>query len=264
MSAAAGPTGGARLLDGRTVVVTGAGGGVGRGIALASANHGANVVIAARRTETGDVVAGEIAERGGRAVSVRCDVSVRADVEAAVEAAIQGFGGLDCMIHNALAFVGEPHEIQDVPDETWRAMMETGLRATYYCAQAAFAQLEQRKGTLIIVTSAAGIEGSPYIPAYGVVKAGQRALAKSLAREWGPLGVRVNCIGPVAWSPSMERSAEVNPVFFEGRLMDRTPLRRIGEPEPDIGPVAVFLASDLSRYVTGQTVIVDGGGFTPL
>jgi 3-oxoacyl-[acyl-carrier protein] reductase len=253
-----------RLLEDRTVVVTGAGGGVGRGIALACATHGANVVIAARRLETGDAVAAEITGRGGRALSVRCDVSVRADVYAAVEAAIEHFGGLDSMIHNALAFVGEPHEIQDVPDETWRAMMETGLRATFYCAQAAFPQLEQRKGTLILLTSAAGVEGSPYIPAYGLVKAGQRGLAKSLAREWGPLGIRVNCIGPVAWSPSMERSAEVNPVFFEGRLMDRTPLRRIGEPEPDIGPVAVFLASDMSRYVTGQTVIVDGGGFTPL
>ena len=123
-------------------------------------------------------------------------------------------------------------------------------------------QLRERSGTLILITSAAGVEGSPYIPAYGVVKAAQRGLAKSLAREWGPLGIRVNCIGPVAWSPAMERSAEGSPVFLEGRLLDRTPLRRIGEPEADIGPVAVFLASDMSRYVTGQTIIADGGGFT--
>jgi NAD(P)-dependent dehydrogenase (short-subunit alcohol dehydrogenase family) len=254
---------GRRLLEDRTVMVTGAGGGVGRGIALACASNGANVIIAARRLETGDAVAREIAEAGGRALSLRCDVSVRADVEAAVAAAIEHFGGLDSIIHNALSFVGEPHEIQDVPEETWRSMVETGLRATYYCAQAAFAELQERKGTLILLTSAAGIEGSPYIPAYGVVKAGQRGLAKSLAREWGPLGIRVNCIGPVAWSPAMERSAELNPVFFEGRLMDRTPLRRIGQPEADIGPVAVFLASDMSRYMTGQVLIVDGGGFTP-
>jgi NAD(P)-dependent dehydrogenase (short-subunit alcohol dehydrogenase family) len=254
---------GRKLLQDRTVVVTGAGGGIGRGIALACAANGANVIIAARRRETGDVVAGEIIAAGGQAVSMRCDVSVRADVEAAVAMAIDHFGGLDSMIHNALSFVGEPHEIQDVPAEIWQSMVDTGLRATYYCAQAAFAQLRERQGTLILLTSAAGIEGSPYIPAYGVVKAGQRGLAKSLAREWGPLGIRVNCIGPVAWSPAMERSAEVNPVFFEGRLMDRTPLRRIGDPEPDIGPVAVFLASDLSRYMTGQVLIVDGGGFTP-
>ncbi|HEY2300955.1 MAG TPA: SDR family oxidoreductase [Acidimicrobiales bacterium] len=263
MSPAAIGADGRKLLEDRTVIVTGAGGGVGRGIALACASNGANVVIAARRRETGDVVADEIVQAGGRALSLRCDVSIRADVEAAVASAIEHFGGLDSMIHNALSFVGEPHEIQDVPPEIWQSMVETGLRATYYCAQAAFAQLQERQGTLILLVSAAGVEGSPYIPAYGVVKAGQRGLAKSLAREWGPLGIRVNCIGPVAWSPAMERSAEINPVFFEGRLMDRTPLRRIGEPEPDIGPVAVFLASDMSRYMTGQVLFVDGGGFTP-
>jgi NAD(P)-dependent dehydrogenase (short-subunit alcohol dehydrogenase family) len=94
------------------------------------------------------------------------------------------------------------------------------------------------------------------------VKAAQRGLAKSLAREWGPLGIRVNCIGPVAMTPAMRVSAVSSPVFTDGLLVGRTPLRRIGEPEPDIGPVAVFLASDLSRYMTGQTLIVDGGGFT--
>jgi 3-oxoacyl-[acyl-carrier protein] reductase len=250
------------LLEGRTVIVTGAGAGVGRGIALACSDHGANVVIAARRTVTGDEVANEIVRRGGRALSIRCDVTVRDDVYGAVEAAVAEYGGLDSMIHNALSFVGRPHETEEVPVETWREMMDTAVRASFYCAQAAFAQLRERAGTLILITSAAGVEGSPYIPAYGVVKAAQRGLAKSLAREWGPLGIRVNCIGPVAWTPAMEKSAEGSPVFLEGRLIDRTPLRRIGEPEADIGPVAVFLASDMSRYVTGQTIIADGGGFT--
>ncbi len=252
----------AALLAGRTVLVTGAGGGVGEGIALACATHGANIVIAARRTETGDPVAAEIVRRGGNAISVRCDVTVRADVEAAVAAAIETYGGLDTMVHNALAHAGPPREIEDVPDDSWRSMMDTALRASYHCAQAAFAQLRARGGNLILITSAAGVEGSPYIPAYGVVKAAQRGLAKSLAREWGPLGIRVNCIGPVAMTPAMKISAEKSPVFTDGLLIGRTPLRRIGDPEPDIGPVAVFLASDLSRYVTGQTIMVDGGGFT--
>ena len=250
------------LLDGKTVLVTGAGGGVGEGIALACATHGANVVIAARRTETGDLVAEEIERRGGRAISVRCDVTVRADVEAAVDAAVARFGGLDTMVHNALAPTGPPREIEDVPDVNWRSMIDTAVLASYHCAQVAFPQLRDRRGNLILITSAAGVEGSPYIPAYGVVKAAQRGLAKSLAREWGPLGIRVNCIGPVAMTPAMKVSAEKSPVFSDGLLIGRTPLRRIGDPEPDIGPVAVFLASDLSRYVTGQTIMVDGGGFT--
>jgi 3-oxoacyl-[acyl-carrier protein] reductase len=220
----------AGLLDGRTVVVTGAGGGVGRGIALACATHGARVVIAARRAETGDVVADEIATRGGQARSIRCDVTVRTDVDAAVALAVAEFGGLDVMVHNALAPVAYPH-------------------------------LEASHGSLILLTSAAGVEGSPYLPAYGVAKAAQRGLAKSLAREWGPAGVRVNCIGPVAMTPAMETVADTSPVFTDGLLVGRTPLRRIGDPEPDIGPVAVFLASDLARYMTGQTLMVDGGGF---
>jgi NAD(P)-dependent dehydrogenase (short-subunit alcohol dehydrogenase family) len=250
------------LLKGKTVIVTGAGGGVGAGIALACAEHGANVVIAARRTETGDVVAKQIESRGGAALSVRCDVGDAADVDATVAATIERFGGLDCMIHNALAPVGPPRGIRDVPDDVWHAMMSTAVRASYLCARAAFPQLKERQGSLILLTSAAGVEGSPYLPAYGTVKAAQRGLLKSLAREWGPLGIRVNGIGPVAMTPAMEVVAKTSPVFTDGLLVNRTPLRRIGEPEPDIGPVAVFLASDLARYMTGQTLMVDGGGFT--
>jgi NAD(P)-dependent dehydrogenase (short-subunit alcohol dehydrogenase family) len=249
------------LLDGRTVVVTGAGGGVGEGIALACATHGANVVIAARRTETGDPVAAEIGRRGGRALSIRCDVTSRTDVDAVVAATVAEFGALDVMVHNALAPVGPPRPIEDVPDETFSSMLGTGVRASYLCAQAAYPHLVASGGTLILITSAAGVEGSPYLPAYGVVKGAQRGLAKSLAREWGPQGVRVNCIGPVAMTPAMAVAAETSPVFTDGLLIGRTPLRRIGDPEPDIGPVAVFLASDLSRYMTGQTLMVDGGGF---
>jgi NAD(P)-dependent dehydrogenase (short-subunit alcohol dehydrogenase family) len=249
------------LLGGKTVVVTGAGGGVGAGIARACATHGANVVIAARRLETGEPVAADIRARGQAAIAVRCDVSQRPDVEAAVASAVSAFGALDCMIHNAVAPVGEPRHVEDVPASTWRDMMDTAVRASFYCAQAAYDQLLRNKGTMIFLTSAAGVEGSPYVPAYSVVKGAQRGLAKSLAREWGPVGIRVNSIGPVAMTPAMEKVAKVSPVFLEGRLLGRTPLRRIGEPEPDIGPVAVFLASDLSAYVTGQTIMVDGGGF---
>jgi 3-oxoacyl-[acyl-carrier protein] reductase len=249
------------LLEGRVVIVTGAGGGVGEGIALACAEHGAAVVIAARRTETGDPVAEEIRRRGGRATSVRCDVGVADDVRASVDHAVREFGRLDAMVHNALAPVGSPFGIEDVPDETFRSMMSTAVRASYLCARAAYPHLRANGGSLLLLTSAAGVEGSPYIPAYGLVKAAQRGLAKSLAREWGPDGVRVNCIGPVAMTPAMEVSARDNPVFTDGLLINRTPLRRIGEPEADIGPVAVFLLSDMARYMTGQTLIVDGGGF---
>jgi NAD(P)-dependent dehydrogenase (short-subunit alcohol dehydrogenase family) len=149
---------GARLLEGKTMVVTGAGGGVGRGIALTCATHGANVVIAARRTETGDVVAGEIEARGGAARSIRCDVAQRADVEAAVACAVDEFGALDVMVHNALAPVGDPRPIEDVPDATWQSMLGTAVRASYLCAQIAYPHLEANRGSLILITSAAGVD----------------------------------------------------------------------------------------------------------
>lgn len=249
------------LLTGRTVIVTGAGGGVGEGIALACAEHGANVVIAARRTETGDVVAAEITRRGGSALSVRCDVGESDDVYSVVAATVERFGGLHCMIHNALSPVGPPRAVRDVPGEVWEGMLNTAMRGSYLCARASIPHLRESQGSLIMLTSAAGVEGSPYLTAYGMVKAAQRGLLKSLAREWGPLGIRVNGIGPVAMTPAMEVVAKTSPVFTDGLLVNRTPLRRIGNPEADIGPVAVFLASDLARYVTGQTLMVDGGGF---
>ena len=100
-------------------------------------------------------------------------------------------------------------------------MLGTAVRASYLCAQIAYPQLEANQGSLILITSAAGVEGSPYLPAYGVAKAAQRGLAKSLAREWGPAGVRVNCIGPVAMTPAMETVAETSPVF----TVESLPLR---------------------------------------
>jgi NAD(P)-dependent dehydrogenase (short-subunit alcohol dehydrogenase family) len=252
------------LLDGRTVLVTGAGAGVGEGIARACAAHGANVVIAARRRETGDPVAAAITADGGRARCVRCDVADLDDVRGAVEAAVAAFGGLDTVVHNALAPVGPPGAIEDVSEETWRAMVATAVRASYHCAVVAHPHLRARRGSLVLITSAAGVEGSAHLPAYAVAKAAQRGLLKSLAREWGPDGVRVNGIAPVALTPALQRATAARPEALDEQLVARTPLRRIGDPTADIGPVAVFLASDLARYVTGQTVVADGGGFTGL
>jgi NAD(P)-dependent dehydrogenase (short-subunit alcohol dehydrogenase family) len=254
----------ARLLEGRTAIVTGAGQGVGEGIARALAAAGANVVIAARRLETGEPAAEAIRARGHDAVCVPCDVAVRADVERAVAGAVERYGGLDVMVHNALSGVGPTAEVQDADDDVWEGLMATAVRASFTCAQAAFPHLRARPGSsYILITSPAGIEGSGDRATYGAVKAAQRGFAKSLAREWGPHGIRVNLIGPVAMTPALEKAYLANPEL-EDRLVARTPLRRVGDAEADIGSVAVFLASDLARFVTGQTIIADGGGFLGL
>jgi len=253
----------ARLLEGRVAIVTGAGGGVGRGIAQAMAAHGATVVIAARRVETGEPVADEIRAAGGEAVCIRTDVTERADLAACVAATVERYGRLDTFVHNALASTDAPGRIQDIGAGHWDDMVRTAVRASFDAAQVAFPHLRAVGGSLILVTSAAGVEGSAYLPVYGMVKAAQRGLGKSLAREWGPDGVRVNLLGPVAMTPAMERAYRENPVL-EQRLVQRTPLRRIGDPTTDIGPAVVLLASDLARFVTGQTLMVDGGGYLGL
>lgn len=246
--------------------MTGAGQGVGRGIALALASEGANVVIAARRAETGEPVATEIRERGGSAICLQTDVTVRGDVEAAVAATVERYGGLEIMVHNAFGgSAGRRHRLEEVDDRMWRGFSRTAVWGSFYCAQIAFPCLRSagRRGRLVLVTSPAGIEGSANIPIYAPVKAAQRAMAKSLAREWGEHGITVNCIAPVAETPALLGAFDANPELRE-RVTARVPLGRIGDAERDIGSVVTFLAGDGSGYVTGQTIVCDGGSFTGL
>ena len=252
------------LLEGRVAIVTGAGQGVGRGIAHALASRGARVVIAARRADTGEPVAEEIRARGGEAVCVVTDVTRRDDVAACVDATVERYGGLHVMVHNAFRG-GQGHRLEDVDLDVWDQNSRTAVWGSYYCAQLAFPHLRDAgaHGRLVLVTSPSGVEGSVNIPLYSPVKAAQRAIAKSLAREWGEHGITVNCIAPVAETPALAQAFSANPVLKE-RLEARTPLGRVGDAERDIGAVVAFLASDDAGYVTGQTIVCDGGSFTGL
>jgi NAD(P)-dependent dehydrogenase (short-subunit alcohol dehydrogenase family) len=251
-------------LAGRTAIVTGAGQGVGEGIARALATAGANVVIAARRADTGEPVADAIRTSGGEATCIVTDITHREDVAVCIAATVERYGGLEIMVHNAFRG-GTPHRLEDVGLELWEQNSRTAVWGSYYSAVLAFPHLQRagRQGRLILITSPAGIEGSANIPLYAPVKAAQRAMAKSLSREWGALGITVNCIAPVAETPALAGAFAQNPVLKE-RIEHRTALGRIGDPERDIGGVAVFLASDDGGYVTGQTVVCDGGSFMGL
>jgi 3-oxoacyl-[acyl-carrier protein] reductase len=230
-----------------------------------SSSGGADVVIAARRAATGEPVADAIRAEGGSSVCIETDVTDREAVAACVSATVDRFGGLDVMVHNA--FAGAiPHRLDEADlDRHWSLMSRTGMWATLYCGQAAWPHLRAagERGRFIIVTSPSGIEGSANIALYSAVKAAQRAVAKSLASEWGPSGVTVNCIAPVAASPALVTAFERNPALREA-IEARTPLGRVGDITDDIGAVAAFLASDDSRYVSGQTIVCDGGSFTGL
>ena len=252
-------------LAGRTAIVTGSGQGVGEGIARRLAAEGANVVIAARRADTGEPVAASIRADGGSAVCIETDVSSRASVQACVDATVQRFGGLQIMVHNAFRG-GIPHRLEEADlDRHWKHMSRTGVWAVLFCGQAAWPHLRAAgaQGRFILLTSPSGVEGSANIPLYSPVKAAERALAKSLAREWGPAGVTVNCIGPVAASPALLAAFDRSPALQDA-IEARTPLGRVGDPEADIGSVALFLASDDAAFVTGQTIICDGGSFLGL
>lgn len=252
-----------KLLKDKVVLVTGAGGGVGRGIALACAAAGAEVVVTARGA-SGEETTEMIRAEGGSAHAVRCDVTDRDDVERSVAEALRVYGGLDAMVHNATSRESsQPHALEEASLELWEAHASVSVRGSFHCAQASFGALVETGGTLILLTSPAGIEGSATLPFYGMAKAAQRALVKSLALEWGPSGVRVNGLAPLARTEALDRAFEADETL-EARIRSLVPLGRIGEPTVDVGYVAAFLVSDWANYVSGQTLVVSGGRFTLL
>ena len=248
----------------RVAIVTGAGAGIGRGIALALASNGANVVVTGRNMESTGATVEEILGRGGRALGIECDVTDRGAVELAVTRTIDTFGRLDVTVHNAAGDLPDvPWPVERITIQQWDSLAAPSIRGTFDFAQASYPHLRHTAGRFVVITSSVGMSGSAALPVYACVKALQRGLVKALAREWGPAGVTVNCIGPLARTRTLEQSFAANP-DAESMLLGRIPLRRLGDPETDIGPAVVFLASDMGRYVTGQTLLVDGGMFTGL
>lgn len=252
-------------LSGRVAIVTGAGQGVGEGISRHLARQGAAVVVAARRAETGEPVAAAIRADGGTASCIETDVTDRAAVERCVAATVERFGALHVVVHNAFRGAA-PHRLEEADlARHWEPMSRTGVWAVLHLARAAWPHLQRagRHGRFVLVSSPSGVEGSANIPLYSPVKAAERAIAKSLAREWGAAGVTVNCIAPVAETPALTSAFEHDPAL-QRAIEARTSLGRVGDPVEDVGAVVSFLSSDASGYVTGQTIVCDGGSFLGL
>lgn len=243
----------------RTVVVTGATGGVGRGIALACAEAGWQVWIAARREKEGLEVAAEVDAHGGRGRFVSCDVGDVGSAHAAIATILEADRRLDGVVHNATSGLSPvPVALAEVSLADFQDHVNVALRALHSLARASFEALKASQGSLLLMTSEAGFEGKAKLSPYAGVKGAQRGFARALAREWGRDGVRVNAIAPLASTPAMDRAFEMDPAMAE-RILGRNPLRRLGDSTEDIGRAARFLLSDDARYVTGHTLMVDGG-----
>lgn len=242
-------------LAGRVAVVTGAGDGIGRGVARRFAAEGARVLVAELNEETGAAVAAEIGEN---ARFVRTDVTDRAQVEAMVAAAVDTWGSVDVLVNNAWG-AGTVGRVENKTGEQLARGFAMGYYGPLWAMQAAFPHMKARGwGRVINMCSLNGVNAHMGTLEYNSAKEALRTLTRTAAREWAPTGVVVNAICPGAKSAAFRRMASEHPEI-EAAADRANPMGRLGDPETDIAPVAVFLASEGARYLTGNTLFADGG-----
>lgn len=240
----------------KVALVTGAGQGIGRGIALALAAEGAAVSVVGRTATKLETTVDEIHKRGGRAIAVTCDVKDEGQVRQAVMETIDAFGSIDVLVNNAQEY--NFGQLLDIPLELVEAGWQSGPMGTLRFMRAAHDYL-RGSGVVINVSSPAAV-GTDLagVGAYSATKAAIESLSRAAAVEWSGEGIRVNTIMPIARTPSVEASFEMVP-GLEDELTAGVPLGRLGDPEMDIGPAVAFLAGPSASYITGTTLSVDGG-----
>lgn len=250
------------LLSDKVALITGAGGGIGRGVARCFAREGAAVLIAEIDEASGAEVERELQALGARARFLRTDVLDKASVEAAVQAAVDSFGGLDALVNNAFV-PSENVLLEHKTDEQLARTLTSTVWASWWAMRAALPHFKARGGGRIVNFTSIDVDvGAWQHGDYNTGKAGVVGLTRSAAAEWGRFNITCNAIAPTAMGATFHKMSAENPGFYERSAAAR-PLGRPGDPELDIGPAVVFLASDMSRYVTGVTLHVDGGLHLP-
>ena len=244
-------------LTGKVALVTGSTRGIGLAIAERLALSGARVVVSSRKADACERARERIASLGAEAVGVPCNVGDKERLRALVDASVEAFGGIDVLVCNAAT---NPYfgPLERIGDEAYDKILATNLRSNVWLCNMVLPLMAARGGgSVVILSSIAGIMGTRLLGAYALTKAALAQLARNLAVEWGGRGVRVNCIAPGVVRTDFARALYENPRAHD-RVVGGVPLGRLGEPD-DVAGAAAFLASPAAAYVTGQTLVVDGG-----
>jgi len=244
-------------LEDKVAIVTGGSKGIGLSIVHHLAGLGAKVVVASRKIESCQTVVAEVERNGGQALAVACNISKKEDCEALVQAAKDKWGRVDIFVANA-AVNPVYGPLAEIEDSAFQKVMTSNVHSLIWFAKAAMPLMaEQGGGSFVVVSSIGGLRGSPTLGAYGISKTADIGVVRSLAVEWGPKNITVNCIMPGLIKTDFARKLWENPKLAEDRI-NRTPVRRLGDPD-DIGGIAAFLASPWARFITGEVIVADGG-----
>ncbi|MHC0551599.1 SDR family NAD(P)-dependent oxidoreductase [Salinicoccus sp. CNSTN-B1] len=242
-------------LKGKVGIITGSASGIGRGIALAMAKEGARIAIVDINEEKGQQTLEEINQYTEGMLIIK-DISKEENVKSIVDSVADKFGGIDILVNNAHA--SKQAMLMDTTLDMFDLSFNTGFYPTFHFMKACHPYLKKSEGKVINFSSGAGINGQPTQTAYAAAKEAIRGMTRVAANEWGPDNININIISPIAKTEGVEAWSKSDPEQYE-EMVNAIPLRRLGDPQNDIGKTAVFLASEDSDYITGQTIMVDGG-----
>jgi NAD(P)-dependent dehydrogenase (short-subunit alcohol dehydrogenase family) len=248
------------LLDGRVAVITGAGQGIGKGIARRFVREGAKVVVAEFNEQTGPAAVDELTELGGEGLFVRTDVTDKAQAQGCVDAAVDHWGRVDILVNNAYTgTAGKRLRFEWKADDDLRRAFELNAMAALWTMNAAFPHMrDQGGGSIVNICSLNGVNAHMFSVEYNASKEALRTMTRTAAVEWGRHNIRCNVICPGAATEASKKMEAERPEMF-AQMLNANPMRRFGDPEEDIGGAAVLLSSDYASYITGNTLMVGGG-----